>query len=456
MSTSRLTESRPRAGGGAQAAQPDPGLHAALLESRQRWRDFAQLSADLVFETDADGRFTFYAPDPLFDWPAGALLGQPARLLLVESEPDPFMIVAPRRDLRLWLRHAGAGQDCFSVTLAPLRDARGGFLGLRGTGRNVTTEALAAERQAAALRRAQALGLLARKVRGELLAPRMLATALEALPGALGATGAAILGPGTEGEARVLHAHGAAAAGLLAGLPPPDALDAALLRAGPAGESLALLPLDPGHALLAWREAPSRRFDPDDMHLLGGVADLLAVALAHHGLQRALESQARTDPLTGLSNRRAFFGDLAARLAAPDARGALIALDLDGFKPLNDRLGHAAGDAALVAVARLLRESVRAGDLVARLGGDEFALWLTAADSAAATTRADQLCAAVAALPLEAGLRLCLSAGCAVRRHGSGEPAEALLARADAALYAAKRGGRGRCAMAPAAAMIPA
>ena len=126
--------------------------------------------------------------------------------------------------------------------------------------------------------------------------------------------------------------------------------------------------------------------------------------------------------------------------------------DLDNFKPINDLLGHEAGDAALIAVADLLREMIRPVDLAARLGGDEFALWLEGADAARTEARAGALCDAAALLAerLDKGTpRLTFSIGCAVRRAGYAEPPEALLARADGAMYAAKRGGRNHWIMAP-------
>src|SRR5919206_2490615 len=102
-------------------------------------------------------------------------------------------------------------------------------------------------------------------------------------------------------------------------------------------------------------------------------AELAARASRHRELVTEAIRLAERDPLTGLANRRAFdraMGDMQAA-AAP---GALVLLDLDNFKQVNDRLGHARGDEVLRDVARELRARVRASDLVARLGGDEFAV----------------------------------------------------------------------------------
>ena len=188
------------------------------------------------------------------------------------------------------------------------------------------------------------------------------------------------------------------------------------------------------------------------------------MALGNQALQRELELQARTDALTGLPNRRAFLDDLTRRLdrqamEPPRAAGAVLFIDLDNFKALNDRMGHEAGDAALVAVAGLLREMVRPTDLTARLGGDEFALWLQDADAEAAAMRANAICrTGVMVLPgliPNCPIPLTFSIGGAVRAADGGDTPESLLARADSAMYRAKRAGRNGWRLAPPDASLP-
>lgn len=445
------------AGGAPAAPPPDPGLCGALLDSRPRWRDFATLAADLVFETDAEGRFTFVAPEAPLGWAAEALLGRPGRELLAVPEPDPFLLRSQARGLRAWLRRPDGGSACLSLALAPLHDSAGRFVGLRGCGRDISAEMAEAATQAAALRRAEALQSLVSRVRREVLAPRMLTAMLEALQTALGCAGAAVLEWPEGGQPSATHRRGEDPATLLAGLAPYLGRSGPAFLDGPDGERLALVPQQPHdgpqQALLAWRGAAQRAFDADDRHMLVALSDLLSVVLGNQALQQRLERQARTDALTGLLNRRAFLDDLGRRLRrqamdparAGRAEGALVFLDLDNFKPINDRLGHEAGDAALVAVAALLRELIRPTDLAARLGGDEFALWLEAADAAGAAARTAAICAAAARI--DSGLRdgtppITFSIGSAIRQPGTAETPEALLARADAAMYAAKRGGR--------------
>jgi diguanylate cyclase (GGDEF)-like protein/PAS domain S-box-containing protein len=152
-----------------------------------------------------------------------------------------------------------------------------------------------------------------------------------------------------------------------------------------------------------------------------------------HAAERALRRLADRDPLTDLLNRRSF--DAALAQAGP---AAVVVLDLDGFKAVNDGHGHHAGDAVLVAVADVLRARLRRTDVVARLGGDEFAALLPGCAAAEAEEIARGLVAAVAGLRLGSGA-VSASAGVA-----TGESAATLLRAADRAMYEAKAAGRGR------------
>ncbi len=155
------------------------------------------------------------------------------------------------------------------------------------------------------------------------------------------------------------------------------------------------------------------------------------------------ERKANTDELTGLANRRY----LNAVMGGEDAaRSALVMLDLDFFKKVNDTFGHPAGDAALKHLAGLLKGELRVGDVAARVGGEEFAVWLPGADLALALEVAERLRAKVAAKPFRCGGQdVPLTVSCGV----SACPvpvarAENLVATADSALYRAKREGRNR------------
>jgi diguanylate cyclase (GGDEF)-like protein len=168
---------------------------------------------------------------------------------------------------------------------------------------------------------------------------------------------------------------------------------------------------------------------------------LLAGVVAPHLQARRLARLAQTDSLTGLLNRHAL--ENAIPEGAFTQRTLSIALvDLDHFKLVNDRHGHAVGDEALRAVAQELTSAVRTDDRVLRLGGEEFLLALPGASLQAATKLAEG-----ARLRVRDGVRVgdgtvTISVGVAERRPG--EPRDVLLARADAALYRAKAQGRDR------------
>jgi diguanylate cyclase (GGDEF)-like protein len=164
----------------------------------------------------------------------------------------------------------------------------------------------------------------------------------------------------------------------------------------------------------------------------------------------ALVGAAMRDPLTGLANRRGYAEGAAAALAASAAHGAplaLLALDLDHFKRVNDTHGHAAGDQVLVTVARLIGGAMRDGDLAARLGGEEFTLLLPGADAAQAHAVAERVRLAIAATPIkiDSGAVLTQTVSIGISLLLPGETAlEAAQERADAALYRAKELGRNR------------
>ncbi len=163
-----------------------------------------------------------------------------------------------------------------------------------------------------------------------------------------------------------------------------------------------------------------------------------------------LADQARRDELTGLLNRRAFDESIAtayARLKRHGETTALVALDIDHFKRVNDTYGHGAGDEVLTAVARTVLNSVRSIDGVFRCGGEEFSVLLPGADTTAAQVTAERIRAAVEGLIVNAGdtpLRVTVSLGIAMATTtANGQPVE-LQKRADLALYRAKESGRNR------------
>ncbi len=212
------------------------------------------------------------------------------------------------------------------------------------------------------------------------------------------------------------------------------------VRAG--AESLGVLRAQQGHAvagltedLLALRDAAG-----DGSQHVVDTALKLAISSYVDELTAVLASRATRDPLTGLPNRAAFDEALAHELAGVGraAAPALLLIDLDRFKLVNDTDGHLAGDAVLVAVADLLRRHIRPSDVACRLGGDEFALVLPRTRPGPALQVADRLLTAsrVAAGLSSANARVTLSIGVA-SLEAPRDGAE-LVAKADQAMYAVK------------------
>lgn len=171
--------------------------------------------------------------------------------------------------------------------------------------------------------------------------------------------------------------------------------------------------------------------------------------VSSHGDRETLERLAHTDALTELPNRRALMAELN-REAAMSARFglplAVIEFDLDHFKEINDVYGHQTGDQVLATVARHVQRRLRATDMFGRLGGEEFLVLAAGNGLADATRLAEELCRSLREHPM-AGDRGWVTASFGVAVYEIGDTGDAILARADQALYAAKRDGRDRVAV---------
>ena len=431
-------------------------LREALIESRQRFKALVEISSDFAWETDAEGGFVFVSPKGALGWSAAELLGRRAAEFLVEpsdAQTLVFRAARPIADLDLWFRRADGGVACLGVAAVPVLDREGTRTGARGVCRDLTAERARDEALARARLRDRLMAHLVRTMRDEIEPHLALTTAVSAAGLAVGASGGVVLRQKPDREAEVSARWGEAV--------PASALDAIKQRLvgsveiDEAREGFRFAGLATRYrgatngALLLWRPEADTGFVEADRAIVADVADQLGIAIAQVVHHERIVQLSRTDGLTGLLNHRAFFEELDRRLGVPELTrrpGALIYLDLDNFKLVNDRGGHGAGDEALRAFARILRENTRGVDLAARLGGDEFVVWIDGIDPETAEARARAIGEALEALaPLTGDLArpLSVSIGLVLCPSGTFESAAALVALADRAMYVRKKSGKG-------------
>jgi diguanylate cyclase (GGDEF)-like protein/PAS domain S-box-containing protein len=443
-------------------------MRVALADSRRRYKDLVEISSDFAWETDRSGAFVFVSPRGALGFTAEQLVGRDARSILGQAAGDtPFTARRRTEHQQLWVRSADGTLRCVSISAVPILDGDGAYAGSRGLARDVT-ETLERETELAESRNRERLSAyLTRTIRDEVQPEAMLGAAAEAIAHALGAAGAVIWRAGANAF------NPAAEFGERA----PADIDAAALieqlraTACTRGEA----PILAGRAIavaasyrqalngaaILWRAGDAAAWSESDRAVVGDFAGQLGIALAQLEQHEALARLARNDALTGLFNRRTFNELLAQRLAQADRggrSGALLFVDLDNFKLVNDRFSHQRGDEALKCVADKLKQGSRVGDVVARLGGDEFALWLEDVDEAGAIGKAKLLLGYNAELaPFSGDVQrpLGMSVGIAVYVSGGGEGAEALLLRADGAMYRIKHGTKNGFAVASPAGSAP-
>ena len=449
-------------------ATVEHNLIDALIASRQLFKDVVGCSSDFAWETREDGTFGFVSPRGALGYHAHELDRRHPRTLLDRThEPPevlPFEAQCAVIDEEVWLRRADGGAACVLTSCVPVFSETGRWLGARGLCRDVTETR---ERDAALVQlrtRDMLLGKIVDSIRNELDPKRMLGVAADSTAQSLDARYCWILRTDRGGELK-LAVDRAGSSGAMSGAA-VDAAVAALAR----DDDLVVLDLDVGElkllvararyhahqngAICIARGRLEHPWEADDRALLAGVGNHLGIAIAQIADHEALERLSRTDELTGLVNRRAFYDVVESRfnhLRRMGRHGALLYVDLDNFKPVNDVHGHAQGDVVLKELARLLAESSRAGDIPARFGGDEFALWLEETDEIAAVAKAEALLSASAGLRRFSGaadMPLGISIGIAISDPAAeGHDLKTLIASADQAMYRAKRAGKGGYAL---------
>jgi diguanylate cyclase (GGDEF)-like protein/PAS domain S-box-containing protein len=401
-----------------------------LLRAKEdRWRTLTHLAPVGIVEIDEGGRCVFAN-----DW-VSELTGRPSEALLDQGWRDALHPDDAGTFAEAWrsaLTGPRAGEFALEtrfvapegtvrwalVTGVLLRDPWGGPAGWLGTLVDVTParearEALALVEQELRRRQADVLAVAA-LAREAAVADEPVATLLDGARPVLGAEAVELL------DADVVGTGDASG-------------DAVVERPVLRGETVL------GILRVRW---PADAGAPTEGPLM--VVELLAAELGTALTQRRLLEQlrdlARTDPLTGLANRRLWDERVAVELARAgryERPVCVAAIDLDRFKPYNDTFGHQAGDVLLRDATSAWRGALRGSDLLSRWGGDEFALLLPDCDLSSATLIVSRL------QELTPGGEEGVGCSAGLVRWAEGESAESVIARADAALYAAKADGRG-------------
>ena len=435
-------------------------LDMALRQSEEQFRSLTELSSDYYWEQDDQFRFIarISSPGEKSPYPQQAVLGKTRWELpaLNMTEEDWARhradLEAHRefRDLVIQRPLPDGAERWVSTSGRPVYDARGRFTGYRGVGRDITAR-VRAER---ALRESVA----------QLTAAHVdLRTARERLEQALDGSSVALW----DADLRTGRVYLSEAWSQIVGAPRCESVQSveellALvhtedLEATRRVSLEAMKGLRPSytveHRVRArngeWKWILSRgrvtERDPASgraVRMIGTNFDITE----RKRIEEALQSVAQTDPLTGVANRTLLMDRLRLALARARRGGGHIAvlyLDIDRFKQINDTLGHAAGDALLRGFALRLRGCVRASDTVARLGGDEFVVLLDdVKERSNALAIAEKILDAVRA-PFDAdGQDMLVTASIGIADGGAGDGEDAMLKRADAALYDAKAAGR--------------
>ncbi|WP_236686425.1 sensor domain-containing diguanylate cyclase [Paramagnetospirillum magnetotacticum] len=436
-------------------------LRAALVESRQRYKDLVEISSDFAWETGADGHFVFVSPKGALGFAADELVGRrPSDFVLQEENthgPGPFDAVSPVEDIEVWMRQSDGHPLCLLASSTPIRGDGGEWRGARGVCRDVTQERLRDAALSRANNRERLLSYIVRTIRDEVDPSDMLKAAAEATARALGASGCQIFRIQSEDSDFALSAEYGEfgeARSVLDTFESSDHYDSDL------GDWRVLASVcryrhSINGAVLLWRQMNRAAWSDDDRLLIDDVANQVGLAAEQITNHERMLKLSRTDGLTGLFNRRAFFEEIARRFQRLKREGkpaALIYVDLDNFKAVNDIHGHQTGDEALLAVREMLLQHTRPIDLVARLGGDEFAIWLEAAEEHIAIKRCQDILEAAKGLNHFSGSPdkpLGCSLGVAVHGGTYQETLEELIARADKAMYEVKRSGKGAWRIAP-------
>lgn len=442
----------------------EDNVRSALTQSRTRFRDLVDVAADFAWETDENGVFSYISPSGAVGYQPDDLLGLHASSIVLSPDtapnPLPFLAKATVHNVELWVRDRAGAAACLLISSMPLQDGDHIGRGARGIAVDVTEDRKQQSELARLKLRDHLVAHIVDALRSAITPTEMLQAAATALGQATSSDSCVVQVFSGSGDPVEIAGYGeplipeqieTVAAAVSENAPPVD---------GTIGEYryLALATAYQGArngSIILSRAQPSVGWDDEDRDLLIAVEPQFGIVFRQISDQVSLEQLSRTDVLTGLRNRRAFVDDFNREMVRYERYhdgGALLFLDLDNFKKINDQLGHAKGDEALKAVADILTTHTRTYDLVCRLGGDEFAVLIEGANREIAQARGQIFLDALqewSSENLDPEIGFGMSIGIAIFEPDTGLTFEGLIVSADAAMYKAKHSGKNQIFFAP-------
>ena len=449
----------------------DLNLRSALVESRQRFKDLVECSSDFAWEVGPDRRFAFVSARGALGYSAEDLVGRTPDEMVIDPgahAPLPFTTDRPLESIEMWMRRRDGSTACVVASSLPLFSETGEWRGARGVCRDATADRAREAALSKARHREQLLNYVVSTIRDELEPSDMLTTAATATARAMGASGSRIHRRASDGSMTIGASFGETNIDVDLEHLVADAQENEDVLTREQGEWNFLCTATryhqaPNGAICLWKRRSDPQWTDDDRLLITDVATQLGIANEQIGNHERIVRLSRTDSLTGLLNRRAFYEEelprRMMRLAREGSTAALLYVDMDNFKVVNDVHGHQRGDEAILTLRDMMLDHTRPGDTVARLGGDEFAVWLDNMPEDSVRERVHALVEAAYALRRFSGSEdrpLAISVGVAIFDPELNESMDHLLARADAAMYEVKRTGKGQYRIAPAPLAEPA
>lgn len=414
----------------------DARLRLTLIESRQRYKELVEISSEFAWETDEQGRFVFVSPKGAIGWTPESLIGYPARDFIQELNQDninPFSTKSICEQIELWFLQPNGKKACLLVDSIPIYDSSGDWHGVRGVCHDVTMDKIRETEINRLQQRERTMTKIIQALRDNFHPKDRLEQTAKILCNTLGLRYCALQNFTKENKYEEIINYGNS-----------DRNEEELFKIKTYYHSECN-----GQIILDVNEDDYE--DKNDfLSLMDDVAVQVAIMIEQLNYQEKLEYYSNVDTLTKILNRRAFFDQLDVRMKhalRTGRKGALVYIDLDNFKHINDSQGHATGDEVLIDFSQCLTENKRVADIVGRLGGDEFAVWLEETDGIGAKSKAANIMDECQSIfkhyrfddqnPLNASI------GIAVYDPRFGEELKDLVARADEIMYEVKHAGKG-------------